>query len=88
MGLFNFDGQNPSIFDRVSALVHTAKTVSGVFFLYFIWYDNETSQLCLSSKVTYCDKETSLRLFQFRSYLPLIDLKNVLTCSSITIWNF
>ena len=29
------DGQNPSIFNRVSVLVYTAKTVSGVLFLYY-----------------------------------------------------
>ena len=59
------------------------------YYTFTIWYLNETSQLCLSSKVTHCDREPSLRLFQFRSYLPLIDPKNVfLTCSSITMWNF
>ena len=84
------DGLKSSIFKRVTALVYTEKTVSGVLFLYYLWYLNETSQLCLSLKVTYCDKEPSLRLFQFRSYLPLIDPKNVFfsTCSFIFIWNF
>ena len=82
------DGQNQSLFNRSTALVHTGKTVSGVLFLYYLRYLNETSQLSLSSKVIYCDKEPSLRLFQFRSYLPLTDPKMFLTCSSITIWNF
>ena len=30
------DGQNPSIFNRFTALVHTVKTVSGVSFLYYL----------------------------------------------------
>ena len=30
------DGQNPSIFNKVTALVHTGKTVSGILFLYFL----------------------------------------------------
>ena len=65
------------------------KKVSGVLFPDYLRYHNETLQLCLSTKVTYYDKETSLRLFQFMSYLPLIDPKNVfLICSSITTWNF
>ena len=33
-------------------------------------------------------KEPLLKLFQFRTYLPLIDRKMFLTCSSSTIWNF
>ena len=30
------NGPNPSIFNRNTALVHTVKTVSGVFFLYYL----------------------------------------------------
>ena len=30
------DGQNPSIFNRVTALVCTGKTVSGILFLYYL----------------------------------------------------
>ena len=70
-------GQNPSIFNRVTAFVHTGKIVSGILILCYLRYLNETSHLCLSSKVTYCDKEPSRRLFQFISYLPLVDSKNV-----------
>ena len=29
-------GKNPSIFNRVTAHVHTGKTVSGVLFLYYV----------------------------------------------------
>ena len=65
------------IFNRATALVHTGEIVSGILFLYFLLYLNEISQLGLSSKVTYCDKEPSLRLFQFTSCLPLIDPNDV-----------
>ena len=71
------NGRNWSIFSRTTALVHTGKIVSGLLFLYFLLYLNETSQLGLSSKVTYCDKEPSLRLFPFISCSPLIDPNNV-----------
>ena len=56
-------------------------------------YLNETSQICWSSKVTYCDKGSSLLPFQFMSYLPLIDLKKgfwpvVHLLYGISEWNF
>ena len=40
-------------------------------------YLNITSQICFTSKVTYCDKEPSLLPFLFVSYPTLIELKNV-----------
>ena len=52
-GLVN--GQNPSIFNGVTALFRIGKMVSGLLFLYCSWYLNETSQICCTSKVTYCD---------------------------------
>ena len=56
-------------------------------------YLNETSQICWTSKVTYCDLGSSLLPFQFMSYLPLIDLKNgfwpvVHLLYGISEWNF
>ena len=69
-------GKNPFIFNSFCPC-HTGKTVSGISFLYYLRYLSETSQLCASSNDTYCDKEPSLRLFQFMSYLPLISQKNV-----------
>ena len=56
-------------------------------------YLNETSQICWSSKVTYCYWGSSLLPFQFMSYLPLIDLKNgfwpvVHLLYGISEWNF
>ena len=56
-------------------------------------YANETSQICLRSKVSYCDYGLSLWHLQIMSYLPLINLK----CSlwpvvpflhGICEWNF
>ena len=49
------NGQNPSIFNGVTALFRIGKMVSGLLFLYCSWYLNETSQICCTSKVTYCD---------------------------------
>ena len=49
------NGQNPSIFNGVSALFRIGKMVFGLSFLYFSRYLNETSQICCTSKVTYCD---------------------------------
>ena len=49
------NGQNPSIFNGVTALFRIGKMVSGLLFLYCLWYLNETSQICCTSKVTYCD---------------------------------
>ena len=49
------NGQNPSIFNGVTALFRIGKMVSGLLFLYYSWYLNETSQICCTSKVTYCD---------------------------------
>ena len=49
------NGQNPSIFNRVTALFRIGKMVSGLLFLYCSWYLNETSQICCTSKITYCD---------------------------------
>ena len=49
------NGQNPSIFNGVTALFRIGKMVSGLLFLYCSWYPNETSQICCTSKVTYCD---------------------------------
>ena len=49
------NGQNPSIFNGVTALFCIGKMVSGLLFLYYSWYLNETSQICCTSKVTYCD---------------------------------
>ena len=62
-------------------------------FFCYMEYLNETSQICWTSKVTYCDKEPSLLPFQFMSYLPLIDLKNgfwpvVHLLYGISEWNF
>ena len=61
--------------------------VSGLLFFYCLWYLNETSQICWTAKVTYYNEGPSLLPFQFMSYPPLINLENVLTCSSFTIWN-
>ena len=61
--------------------------VSGLLFFYCLWYLNETSQICWTAKVTYYNEGPSLLPFQFMSYTPLINLENVLTCSSFTIWN-
>ena len=36
-------------------LFRIGKMVSGLLFLYCSWYLNETSQICCTSKVTYCD---------------------------------
>ena len=69
------NGQNPSIFNGVTALFRIGKMVSGLLFLYCSWYLNETSQICCTSKVTYCEKGLSLWTSQFVSYLPLIGLK-------------
>ena len=49
------NGQNPSIFNGVTALFRIGKMVSGLLFLYYSWYLNETPQICCTSKVTYCD---------------------------------
>ena len=49
------NGQNPSIFNGVTALFRIGKMVSGLLFLYCSRYLNETSQICCTSKVTYCD---------------------------------
>ena len=49
------NGQNPSIFNGVTALFRIGKMVSGLLFLYCSWYLNETSQICCTSKVTFCD---------------------------------
>ena len=49
------NGQNLSIFNGVTALFRIGKMVSGLLFLYCSWYLNETSQICCTSKVTYCD---------------------------------
>ena len=49
------NGQNPSIFNGVTALFPIGKMVSGLLFLYCSWYLNETSQICCTSKVAYCD---------------------------------
>ena len=49
------NGQNPSIFNGVTALFRIGKMVSGLLFLYCSWYLNETSQICCTSKVTYCE---------------------------------
>ena len=49
------NGQNPSIFNGVTALFRIGKMVSGLLFLYCSCYLNETSQICCTSKVTYCD---------------------------------
>ena len=46
-----------------------------------------TSQIWWTAKVTYYNEGPSLLPFQFMSYPPLINLENVLTCSSFTIWN-
>ena len=49
------NGQNPSIFNGVTALFRIGKMVSGLLFLYCSRYLNETSKICCTSKVTYCD---------------------------------
>ena len=49
------NGQNPSNFNGVTALFRIGKMVSGLLFLYCSGYLNETSQICCTSKVTYCD---------------------------------
>ena len=49
------NGQNPYIFNEVTALFRIGKMVSGLLFLYCSWYLNETSQICCTSNVTYCD---------------------------------
>ena len=49
------NGQNPSIFNGVTALFRIGKMVSNLLFLYCSCYLNETSQICCTSKVTYCD---------------------------------
>ena len=49
------NGQNPSIFNGVTALFRIGKMVSGLLFLYYSLYLNETSQICCTSKVTYSD---------------------------------
>ena len=49
------NGQNLSIFNGVTALFCIGKMVSGLLFLYCSWYLNETSHICCTSKVTYCD---------------------------------
>ena len=49
------NGPNPSIFNGVTALFRIGKMVSGLLFLYYSWYLNETSQICCTSKVTYSD---------------------------------
>ena len=49
------NGQNPCIFNGVTALFRIGKMVSGLLFLYCSLYLNETSQICCTSKVTYCD---------------------------------
>ena len=54
------NGQNPSIFNRVTALFRIGKMVSGLLFHYCSSYLNETSQICCTSKVTYCDLGPSL----------------------------
>ena len=68
------DGQNQSIFNRVIALVYTAKN-SFWRIIPLLFLISQTLTICLSLTVTYCDKEPLLRLFQFRSYLPLIEQK-------------
>ena len=54
------NGQNPSIFNGVTALFRIGKMVSGLLFLYCSCYLNETSQICCTSNVTYCDYGPSL----------------------------
>ena len=49
------NGQNPFIFNGVTALFRIGKMVSGLLFLYYSCYLNETSQICCTSKVTYSD---------------------------------
>ena len=66
------NGQNPSSFNSPCSYWKNS-----FWYIVPLLFINETSQLCLSSKVTYCDKEPSLRLFQFMRYLPLIDPKNI-----------
>ena len=49
------NGHNPYIFNEVTALFRIGKMVSGLLFLYYVEYLNITSQICFTSKVTYCD---------------------------------
>ena len=49
------NGQNPSIFNGVTALFRIGKKVFDLLFLYYVEYLNITSQIYFTSKVTYCD---------------------------------
>ena len=87
------NGQNPTIFDGVTALSPFKKMVSGLLFFYCLWYLNETSQICWTAKVTYYNEGPSLLPFQFMSYPPLIVLKNgfwpvVHLLFGVSEWNF
>ena len=87
------NGQNPTIFDGVTALSPFKKMVSCLLFFYCLWYLNETSQICWTAKVTYYNEGPSLLPFQFMSYPPLIVLKNgfwpvVHWLYGVSEWNF
>ena len=57
------------------ALDRSEKCFFDLLFHYCMEFLNETSQIYLTSKVTYCDKGPSLWPYRFMSYLTLIDPK-------------
>ena len=69
------NGQNPTIFDGVTALSLFKKWFLACYSFYCLWYLNETSQICWTAKVTYYNEGPSLLPFQFMSYPPLINLE-------------
>ena len=57
---------------------HIWNMLFDLLFLNCLWYLNETSHICFSPKVTYCDLEQlTLWPFHFMIYLPLIYLTYV-----------
>ena len=81
-------GQNPSFYNRVTALVHTGKIVSGV--LLFTIYDISMklhSYVIIKGYIL--RRRTITQIVPFHELLALDrSEKCFLTCSSITIWNF